>query len=75
MLALASLTGPLVNLATHAISTLGLAGVALLCMTTGIIGLPGTEPTMLFAGFDVYNGTLSLAGVIVAGLIGDVAGA
>jgi membrane protein DedA with SNARE-associated domain len=75
LLALASLTGPLVNLATHAIGTLGLAGVALLCMTTGIIGLPGTEPTMLFAGFDVYNGTLSLTGVIVAGLIGDVAGA
>ena len=74
MLALASLTAPLVNLATHAIGTLGLAGVALLMATSGIIGLPGTEPTLLFAGFDVYNGTLTLVGVIIAGVIGDVLG-
>ena len=43
--------------------------------TTGVIGVPGTEPTMLFAGFDVYQGKLSLAGIIVAGVIGDVLGA
>jgi membrane protein DedA with SNARE-associated domain len=75
LLALASLTAPLVNFATHAIGTLGLAGVALLMMSSGVVGLPGTEPTMLFAGFDVYNGTLSLPGVIIAGLIGDILGA
>lgn len=43
--------------------------------TTGIIGLPGTEPTMLFAGFDVSRGKLSLAGIIIAGVVGDVLGA
>jgi membrane protein DedA with SNARE-associated domain len=75
LLTFASLTEPLVRLATHLISDLGLAGVALLSVMTGVIGLPGTEPTMLFAGFDVYSGNLSLPGVIAAGVIGDVAGA
>ncbi len=75
MLGFASLTEPLVNLATNVIGSLGLAGVALLMTLTGVIGVPGTEPTMLFAGFDVYKGTLSLPGIIVAGVIGDVLGA
>ena len=72
---LASLTGPLVNLATHLIASLGLAGVALLTLSSGVIGVPGTEPTMLFAGFDVFQGNLTLPGIIVAGVVGDVAGA
>jgi membrane protein DedA with SNARE-associated domain len=72
---LASLTGPLVDFATHLIANLGLAGVALLTFITAIIGIPGTEPTMLFAGFNVFQGNLTLPGVITAGVIGDVAGA
>jgi membrane protein DedA with SNARE-associated domain len=75
VLLLASVTGPLVNLATHVIRTLGLAGVAVMCATTGVIGVPGTEPTMLFAGFNVFQGHLSLLGIIVFGVIGDVVGA
>jgi membrane protein DedA with SNARE-associated domain len=75
MLAYASLTEPLVNFATHVIGSLGLAGVALLCVSTGVIAIPGTEPTMLFAGFDAYKGTLSLPEIIVAGVIGDLIGA
>jgi membrane protein DedA with SNARE-associated domain len=75
LLVLGSLTEPLVRLATHLIASLGLGGVALLSMTTGVIGLPGTEPTMLFAGFDVFNGTLTLPGIIAAGVVGDMAGA
>lgn len=71
----ASLTEPLVKLATHLIADLGLAGVALLTLSSGVIGVPGTEPTMLFAGFDVFQGNLSLGGVITAGVIGDVLGA
>jgi membrane protein DedA with SNARE-associated domain len=74
-LLLASITGPLVTFATNLIDSLGLAGVALLTMITGVIGVPGTEPTMLFAGFDVFRGHLSLVGIIVAGTVGDVAGA
>ncbi len=71
----ASLTEPLVRLATHLIADLGLAGVALLTLTSGVIGVPGTEPTMLFAGFDVFQGNLTLAGIVIAGVIGDIAGA
>lgn len=75
MLAIASITGSLVTFATHAIGKLGVAGVGLLMLCTGVVFVPGTEPIMLFAGFDVYNHTFSLAAVIVAGLAGDVLGA
>ena len=75
LLALGSVTGSLVTLATHAIGRLGLAGVGLLMLSTGVIFVPGTEPTMLFAGFNVYQHTLSLTGIIIAGLIGDIGGA
>jgi membrane protein DedA with SNARE-associated domain len=71
----ASITGPLVNLATHLIGSLGLAGVGLLTTITAVIGVPGTEPTMLFAGFNVYQGHLTLLGIIVFGVLGDVIGA
>lgn len=71
----ASFTDSFVTLATHIIRDLGLAGVALLNVSSAVIGLPGTEPTMLFAGFNVYQGHLSLLGIIVFGLLGDVAGA
>ncbi|HZE06593.1 MAG TPA: DedA family protein [Solirubrobacteraceae bacterium] len=74
-LLLASITGPLVNFATSLISSLGLVGVALMTLSTGVIGIPGTEPTMLFAGFDVFRGNLGMPGIIIAGTIGDVAGA
>ena len=73
--AFASVTAPLVNLATNVIDSLGYAGVAVLTATTAVIGVPGTEPVMLFAGFDVYNGNLTLPGIIVAGVVGDMAGA
>jgi membrane protein DedA with SNARE-associated domain len=75
LLALASVTDSLVALATHLIRDIGLAGVALLTMTSGVIGVPGSEPTMLFAGFNVFQGHLSLFGIIVFGVLGDVLGA
>ena len=70
----ASLTEPLVKLATNLIGDLGIAGVFLLTMSSAVIGLPGTEPTMLFAGFDVFHGHLSLVAIIISGVIGDVVG-
>ena len=70
----ASVTGPIVNLATNLIDSVGLAGVAIMNGTTAVIGLPGTEPTMLFAGFDVYRHELTLLGVIVFGVLGDLIG-
>ncbi len=75
LLTVASLTEPLVRIATHLIADLGLGGVALLTLITGVIGVPGTEPTMLFAGFDVFQGNLTMPGVIAAGVVGDMAGA
>jgi membrane protein DedA with SNARE-associated domain len=75
LLPLASVTDSLVTLATHVIRDLGLAGVSVLTLTSGVIGLPGSEPTMLFAGFNVFQGHLTLLGIIVFGVLGDLLGA
>ncbi len=75
LLVYASVTDSLVTLATHIIRDLGLAGVALLTTTSGVVGAPGSEPTMLFAGFNVSEGHLSMLGIIVAGVFGDMLGA
>ncbi len=75
LLVLSSVTDSLVNVATHLIRDIGLGGVGLLTMTSGVIGVPGTEPTMLFAGFNVFQGHLTLFGIIVFGLLGDLLGA
>ena len=53
----ASVTDSLVTLATHIINHLGLAGVALLTLSSAVIVVPGTEATMLFAGFNVTTTT------------------
>jgi membrane protein DedA with SNARE-associated domain len=71
----ASLTEPVVHFATNVINTLGLAGVAVMTATTGAIGLPGSEPVMLFAGFDVYSHHLTMLGIILFGVLGDLVGA
>jgi membrane protein DedA with SNARE-associated domain len=71
----ASVTNSLGNLATHIVRDLGYAGVGLLTLMSGVIGVPGTEATMLFAGFNVSQHHLSIVGVIVAGVIGDLIGA
>jgi membrane protein DedA with SNARE-associated domain len=74
-LSLASVSGPLINLATNVISDLGLAGVAVMMAMSNVVALPGTEPTMLFAGFDVYRHHLTLGGIIGLGVVGDLVGA
>jgi membrane protein DedA with SNARE-associated domain len=75
VLAFASVTDSLVTLATHIVRDLGLGGVALLTLTSGVVGLPGSEPTMLFAGFNVSEGHQSLFGIIGFGVLGDMLGA
>ncbi len=74
LIANASVTSGLVTLATHVIDHLGYAGVGLMILVSGVIAVPGTEAPMLFAGFDVHNGKLTLIGIILAGVIGDVVG-
>jgi membrane protein DedA with SNARE-associated domain len=71
----ASVTNGLVNLATHVINDIGLAGVAAMIFMSGLVFVPGTEAPMLFAGFNVYQGHLSLPGIIIAGIVGDLLGA
>ena len=75
LIALASVTDSLVTLATNIINDLGVAGVALLTLTSGVVGVPGSEPTMLFAGFNVSEGHLSMLGILVFGVLGDMLGA
>jgi membrane protein DedA with SNARE-associated domain len=75
LLLYASVTDSLVTLATHIIRDLGLAGVALLTLTSGVVGVPGSEPTMLFAGFNVSEGNLGMIGILVFGVLGDMIGA
>ena len=75
VLALASISGALVTVATHVIRSLGYAGVGLLVGASGVIAVPGTELPMLFAGFNVYDHHLTLVGIILAGVVGDLLGA
>jgi membrane protein DedA with SNARE-associated domain len=71
----ASITGGLVTFATHAVNQLGLGGVLLMILCSGVIAVPGTEVTLLFAGFNVYEHHLPLIGVIAVAVLGDVLGA
>src|SRR3954447_12810660 len=74
MLVLASVTDSIVTFATHVIRDLGLAGVFLLVFADAI-GVPiAAAAILLFAGFDVSEGHLTLAGVILVGIAADVAG-
>lgn len=74
MVSLASVTDSLVTLATHVIHDLGLPGVFLLMMLDAMAIPFPSEATLLFAGFNVYDGHFTLVGVIVAGVLGDLAG-
>jgi membrane protein DedA with SNARE-associated domain len=75
MLYSASITNSLVNVATSAVRHGGYGGVAGLNVTSAVIGVPGTEATMLFAGFNVYKHDLTLLGIMIFGVLGDLLGA
>jgi membrane protein DedA with SNARE-associated domain len=70
----AALLDPLVNLCTDFIGTVGYAGVFVLTMLgSACVPIP-SEATMLFAGFKVSDGDLTLLGVIAAGVTGELIG-
>jgi membrane protein DedA with SNARE-associated domain len=70
-----SVTNALVNVATTIINDLGYPGLFLL-LVAGSAGIPvSSEAVMLFAGFDVYRGHFALAGILLVGVAGDLAGA
>ena len=71
---LADVLNPIVDAATSVIDSLGLPGVFLL-MTAESACIPvPSEAIMLFAGFNVAEGNMTLFGIVAAGVLGNLAG-
>src|SRR6186997_2725736 len=65
---------PIVRAATDFIDATGLVGVFLLMtLESACIPIP-SEAIMLFAGFNVSEGNLTLFGIVAAGVLGNLAG-
>ena len=65
---------PLVRAATDVIDATGLAGVfGLMALESACVPVP-SEAIMLFAGFNVSEGNLTLFGIVAAGVLGNLAG-
>src|SRR3954465_11825144 len=74
MLVLASITDPLVQAAVDVVDKMGLAGVfVLMTLESACIPIP-SEAIMLFAGFNVSEGNMTLLGIVVAGWLGNGVG-
>ncbi len=70
----ASVVDHLVNFATDLIGSAGYAGVfVLMVLESACIPIP-SEATMLFAGFKVSDHTLTLIGIVAAGVAGNLVG-
>ncbi len=71
---LASLTDPIVEVATDVVAELGLAGIfVLMLLESACIPVP-SEATMLFAGFNVARGEYSLFAITAVGSIANLVG-
>ena len=65
---------PIVDFATEFIDSVGLVGVfILMLLESACIPVP-SEAIMLFAGFNVSEGEMTLFGIVAAGVLGNVAG-
>lgn len=65
---------PIVNFATDFIDSVGLLGVfILMTLESACIPVP-SEAIMLFAGFSVSEGDMTLLGITAAGVLGNVVG-
>lgn len=65
---------PVVNVATEFIGSAGYAGVfVLMTLESACIPIP-SEAIMLFAGFSVHKGELTLPGIVIAGVLGNLVG-
>src|SRR5436190_12838939 len=65
---------PLVRAATDVIDATGYAGVfVLMTLESACIPVP-SEAIMLFAGFNVSQGDMTLFGIVTAGVLGNLAG-
>jgi membrane protein DedA with SNARE-associated domain len=71
---IASLTDPIVEVATDVVAELGLAGIfVLMVLESACIPVP-SEATMLFAGFNVSDGEYSLFAAVAVGSIANLVG-
>jgi membrane protein DedA with SNARE-associated domain len=74
LLILASITDPIVNVATDIVHSIGLWGVfVLMVLESACIPVP-SEATMLFAGFDVSKGHYSLFAAVAVGSVANLIG-
>jgi len=65
---------PIVNVATDFIGSAGVAGVfVLMLLESACIPVP-SEAIMLFAGFSVSEGDMTLLGAVAAGVLGNLVG-
>src|ERR687890_1474847 len=65
---------PIVDFATDFIDSVGLVGVfVLMLLESACIPVP-SEAIMLFAGFNVSEGDMTLFGIVAAGVLGNVVG-
>ena len=65
---------PIVEFATDFIDAAGLPGVfVLMALESACIPVP-SEAIMLFAGFNVSEGNMTLFGIVAAGVLGNVVG-
>jgi len=70
----ADILDPLVRAATDFIDATGLAGVfILMTLESACVPIP-SEAIMLFAGFNVSEGNLTLVGIVAAGVLGNLTG-
>jgi membrane protein DedA with SNARE-associated domain len=73
-LPIASITEPIVNAATDFIDAVGVVGVfILMTLESACIPVP-SEAIMLFAGFNVSTGDMTMVGIVIAGVAGNVVG-
>jgi membrane protein DedA with SNARE-associated domain len=70
----ASITDPIVDAAVDFIDAVGVIGVfILMTLESACVPIP-SEATMLFAGFAVSEGDMTMVGVVTAGVLGNVVG-
>jgi membrane protein DedA with SNARE-associated domain len=70
----ADILDPLVQACTDVIDATGLAGVfILMTLESACVPIP-SEATMLFAGFNVSQGDMTMLGIVAAGVLGNLVG-
>ena len=73
-LLIASITDPIVNFAVDVVDAIGVVGIfILMTLESACIPIP-SEATMLFAGFAVSDGDMTLVAAVAAGVLGNVLG-